>query len=150
MRFGRYTFDNSTASDTFEARPLDDVLSVYIEEVGHSWQEYCYETEGQCAGERSIQTTWGAGKQRASGWEYQVKMYILSLDGTWLALSDAERAELTTAICDGYANPRYGVFPERPAPPGWPNPQGWPTTAPTVEALHMFCNGIVMPGLLWR
>jgi hypothetical protein len=141
VRFGPATFETTQRDGTVAPRATaDDILSVYIEEVGHSWQEYCYETEGRCQGERTRITTWIEGKQRAAGWEYQMKMYILSLDGTWLELSNGERAALTTAICSGYANPRYtGVSPYGP-PPGWPNVAGWPTTAPSVEAFQQFCS----------
>lgn len=140
VRFGPETFARRLRDGTFAPRPhLDDMLSVYIEEVGHSWQEYCYETEGRCQGERTQLTTYFEGKQRANGWEYQIKMYILSLDGTWLTLSDSERAELKTAICTGYANPRYTVVSPYGPPPGWPNPTGWPTTAPTPEEFQAFC-----------
>lgn len=141
VRFGSMTFVKPLADGSFAPRSnIDDMLSVYIEEVGHSWQEYCYETEGRCAGERTMLTTWGAGRRLASGREYQVKMYILSLDGTWLTLSDGERTELKTAICGGYANPKYSEVPAYNAPPAWPNPQGWPTTKPTVEEFQKFCN----------
>ena len=141
VRFGPATFAVPLPGGTFGPRAgLDDVLSVYIEEVGHSWQEYCYETEGRCRGDRTRPTTWGEGKQRAAGWEYQIKMYILNLDRTWLALSDAERAELTGAICAGYADPHYAVVSEYGPPPGWPNPPGWPTSAPTPDEFQALCN----------
>ena len=123
---------------TYDARDVDDILSVYIEEVGHSWQEYCYETEGQCRGERTRQTSWGEGQMRVAGWEYQVKMYLLSLDGDLLDLSEAERVELVAAICEGYANPRFSVVTSSP-PPGWVNPEGWPTSPPTSEEIDALC-----------
>jgi hypothetical protein len=141
VRFGPATFETTRCDGTVAPlATVDDILSVYIEEVGHSWQEYCYETEGRCQGERTRLTTWGEGKQRAAGWEYQIKMYILSLDGTWLELSDGERAELSTAICAGYADPHYTVVSAYGPPPGWPNPAGWPTTAPTQEEFQAFCQ----------
>jgi hypothetical protein len=141
VRFGPATFETTRRDRTLAPRAtIDDILSVYIEEVGHSWQEYCYETEGRCQGERTRLTTWGEGKQRAAGWEYQVKMYILSLDGTWLELSDGERAELSAAICAGYADPHYTVVSAFGPPPGWLNPPGWPTTAPTEEEFQAFCQ----------
>lgn len=139
LRFGRLTFMSPLSNGTFQPRRLDDMLSVYIEEVGHSWQEYCYETEGRCAGERTRPTTWRAGKRLVTGWEYQVKRYILSLDGQQLILSESERTELMSAICEGYANPRYRPVPEYSAPPGWPHPEGWPTHAPSADELQAFC-----------
>jgi hypothetical protein len=140
VRFGPATFAETLHDGMFVPRAsVDDVLSVYIEEVGHSWQEYCYETEGRCQGDRTRLTTWGEGKQRANGWEYQIKMYILSLDGTWLALSDRERAELSAAVCTGYADPQYAVMSADGPPPGWPNPAGWPTAAPTPDDFQVFC-----------
>jgi hypothetical protein len=142
LRFGPATFETTRRDGTFAPRAtVDDILSVYIEEVGHSWQEYCYETEGRCQGERTRLTTWSEGKQRAAGWEYQIKMYILSLDGTRLELSDGERGVLTTAICSRYADPRYTVVSVYGPPPGWPNPAGWPTAAPTEEEFQAFCQG---------
>ncbi len=141
VRFGAYAFADQIDAGSYIARPLDDILSVFIEEAGHSWQEYCHETEGRCEGERTQLTTWGEGDLRASGWEYQVKMYILSLDGDLLTLSEVERAELVSAICEGYANPSFSVVTTNP-PPGWANPEGWPTVAPTPEELGEFCmNG---------
>ena len=83
---------------------------------------------------------WRDGKRLVTGWEYQVKRYILSLDGSWLSLSAAERQELKSSVCDGYANPRYRPVPEYSAPPLWPNPAGWPTTAPTASELRAFCD----------
>lgn len=142
VRFGPATFVELLPGGTFAPHArLDDILSVYIEEVGHSWQEYCYETDGRCQGDRTRLTTYIEGKQRAAGWEYQVKRYILNLDGTWLTLSGAERAELRGAICAGYANPRYAVVSGYGPPPGWPNPKGWPIAAPTREELWAFCQG---------
>jgi hypothetical protein len=67
-------------------------------------------------------------------------MYILSLDGPWLELSDGERDALTTEICSGYADPRYtGVSAYGPLP-GWSNPAGWPMTAPSHEEFQAFCQ----------
>lgn len=140
VRFGMYTFVERDGDDeVYVTRPLDDILSVYIEEVGHSWQEYCYETKGRCEGERVRLTTWGEGSTRSSGWEYQVKMYLLNLDGTLLTLSALERAELLDAICDGYAKPVYTTV-DTPPPPGWPHPEGWPTSVPSAEAFAVLCG----------
>jgi hypothetical protein len=141
VRFGYSAFVEVAEDGSLAPRlSVDDLLSVYIEEVGHSWQEYLYETGGRGSGERKS-TSWEASKYWGSGWEYQAKMYILSLDGTWLTLSDAERAEVKTAICaeGGYANPTKSALSTYGPPPGWPNPQGWPTVAPTVEEFQTFC-----------
>ena len=140
MRFGQYTFvDRDRYGGVLVPREVDDMLSVYIEEVGHSWQEYCFETEGRCQGERSRLTTWGDGLMRVAGWEYQVKMYILSLDDNLLNLSQTERDELTSAICEGYANPRFAII-DASAPPDWPAPEGWPTVRPTTQEFQAFCS----------
>ncbi|MBN1966098.1 MAG: hypothetical protein JW910_15720, partial [Anaerolineae bacterium] len=116
---------------------FDDVLSTYIEEVGHSWQEYLYETDGLGSGPRTRPTGYYEAMHFAPGSEYQVKLYILNLDGTVLHLSAEERARFVDAICeaDGYANPVGREVPAYGAPTGWPNPEGWPTVAPT-EAEH--------------
>jgi hypothetical protein len=141
VSFGPETFEMMRRNGTSAPRAtVDDILSVYIEEVGHSWQEYCYETEGRCQGERTRITTWIEGKQQAAGWEYQTKMYILSLDGTLLKLSSGERAQLSSSICAGYADPRYTGVSAYGPPPGWPNPAGWPTTTPTQEQFQAFCQ----------
>jgi hypothetical protein len=154
VRFGYSTFvEVLEAGNSAPRLSLDDLLSVYIEEVGHSWQEYHYETEGRGSGERTRLTSAAASSYWAAGSEYQVKMYILSLDGTWLLLSDTERDELKTAICadDGYANPMLNTFadavPDYGPPPDWPNPEGWPTAAPTMEEFQMFCNESGLDGL---
>ena len=140
VRFGQYTFvDRDRYGGVLVPREVDDMLSVYIEEVGHSWQEYCFETEGRCQGERSRLTTWGDGLMRVAGWEYQVKMYILSLDDNLLNLSQTERDELTSAICEGYANPRFAII-DASAPPDWPAPEGWPTVRPTTQEFQAFCS----------
>lgn len=140
IQFGAATFVSAIGDGIFVPRPLDDILSVYIEEVSHSWQEYCYETEGRCAGERSRHTTWGEGRRLESGWEYQAKKYILNLDGVVLDLSDGERAELTWHICEGYAYPMYSeVLPYGP-PEGWVHPQGWPLHTPTAAEFNTFCS----------
>jgi hypothetical protein len=143
VRFGFFTFADETADGASVPRSVDDVLSVYIEEVGHSWQEYLFETEGRGTGERTRLTTAFESKYWAAGWEYQVKRYILSLDGSWLSLSDAERDDLKTSICtaNGYANPTRHFVPAYGPPPGWPNPAGWPTVVPTREEFQAFCQG---------
>ncbi len=143
VRFGQATFSTRQADGTWAARAhFDDILAVYVEEVGHSWQEYQYETEGRGRGPRTLRTSWEAGQMWSAGREYQVKHYVLSLDGTWLDLSAQERAEFRSAICapDGYANPLNHRVPAYSAPPGWPNPSGWPTENPAPEALAAFCS----------
>lgn len=139
VRFGVYTFVDQQTDGPYVPRALDDILSIYIEEVGHSWQEYCYETEGRCSGERTRLTTWGEGSTRVAGWEYQVKRYILSLDGSLLALTAAEHNELRAEICDGYANPIFSPVETAP-PPGWPNAEGWPTAHPTAAEFEALCG----------
>jgi hypothetical protein len=121
---------------------FDDLLAIYLEEVGHSWQEYLHETDGLGRGARTRQTSWEDGLYRLNGWEYQVKRYILSLDGNLLALSQEERERLYADMCagDGYANPLGRSVSAYGAPSGWPNPQGWPTAAPTLEAFQAFCT----------
>lgn len=48
LRFGLSTFSNPLPDGSSEPRQaFDDVLATYIEEAGHSWQEYFYETEGR-------------------------------------------------------------------------------------------------------
>lgn len=151
--FGPSMFSNPEKKGVTAPRPVfDDLLSTYIEEVGHSWQEYLYETEGRGYGERTQLITQEEAQRGARGREYQVKRYILSLDGNLLALSDQQRHDLQAAICDdaGYANPAWNPLLPYPAnqghsvpsygpPPGWPNPDGWPVTTPTVDELHRFC-----------
>jgi hypothetical protein len=143
VRFGFFTFANETANGVTVPRPVDDMLSVYIEEVGHSWQEYLYETEGRGSGERTRLIAAFESQYWAAGWEYQVKRYILSLNGTWLSLSKTERREIKASICkkDGYANPTNHVVQAYGPPPGWPNPAGWRTVAPTPQELRAFCRG---------
>ncbi len=144
VRFGPSMFSTVLADGSRVARPVfDDLLSTYIEENGHSWQEYLYETEGRGTGERTRQTTWEETTRFQHGWEYQVKAYILSLDGSLINLSDEERHELYFVICDdsGYANPMGYVVPSYGAPANWPNAQGWPTSAPTAEEFAAFCAG---------
>jgi hypothetical protein len=144
VRFGPALFSNRAEDGQTVPRPaFDDLLSTFIEETGHSWQEYLYETEGRGSGERVIRIGWESVQYYAHGFEYQVKRYILSLDGGWLALSDSEREWLYTDICDadGYANPVGRPVPAYGPPPDWPNPAGWPTTSPTAEELSQFCDG---------
>lgn len=143
VRFGKSTFANRSEDGTAEPRPvLDDLLATYVEEVGHSWQEYLYETEGRGHGKRMRSTTWEAAMKLIPGREYQVKRYILSLDGTLLELSTQERGLLLAAICDpdGYANPVGQDIPAYGAPSGWPHPAGWPTSQPAPEELAAFCS----------
>ena len=141
VRFGRSMFSNPIEDGGAVARPaFDDVLATYIEEVGHSWQEYLYETEGNNGGPRVRLTSWDDAQYWAHGREYQVKMYILNLDGNLLALSDLQREELHSAICNGYANPTGQKVPPYGPPPGWANPDAWPTAVPSLEAWQVFCT----------
>lgn len=139
VRFGVYTFVDQDGDGLYIAHTLDDMLSSYIEEVGHSWQEYCHETKRHCAGERMRNTTWEDGEVWIAGWEYQIKRYILNLDGTLLALSVMERETLLSQICDGYARPVFSPVETAP-PPGWPQPECWPTTVPSRDELETLCT----------
>src|SRR5690606_39726065 len=57
VRFGRALFMNDCGTNAPVPRAsVDDVLATYIEEMGHSWQEYYYETEGRGEGPRTRQT----------------------------------------------------------------------------------------------
>lgn len=143
IRFGFALFMD--AADHSHLTAADDLLAVYIEEMGHSWQEYMWETDGRLDGERHI-TTWEEDAQLRRGWEYQAKRYLLSLDGTWLALSTGERALLVGQICapDGYANPKGWLYPPYGPPPGWPNPTGWITAKPDAETVQAFCDEAYM------
>lgn len=148
VRFGRMTFSDLDRDRNLVPRTLpDDILATYIEEVGHSWQEYLYETGGRATGTRTRPITWDDSLYFTPGWEYQIKRYILSLDGAWLVLSAEYRAELTQAICNiagkantGYANPTGHAVLSYDAPPGWPNPAGWPLAAPSADELAAFCG----------
>lgn len=143
LRFGPSTFTNPLEDGSRARRQaVDDALATYLEEVAHSWQEYLYETEGYGQGPRTRSTSAEAGRRWAHGIEYQAKMYVLSLDGSLLSLSDEQQQELRAAICldEGYANPLGHPVPSYGPPSGWPNPQGWPTVAPTVEEFKAFCN----------
>jgi hypothetical protein len=142
VRFGRSTFVNLQPGGSALPRPaFDDLLSTYIEEVSHSWQEYLFETERQGGGPRVRKMSWDEVSYWSHGWEYQAKRYVLSLDGILLSLSDEEREALKGYICtdDGYANPLGHEVPDYAAPAGWPNPDGWPTTTPTLDELQAFC-----------
>lgn len=142
VRFGRALFMNDCGTNAPVPRAsVDDVLATYIEEMGHSWQEYYYETEGRGEGPRTRQTLWEDANRLIAGREYQIKAYVLSLSDLLPDLSREERARLAADICepDGYANPLGHVVPCEGPPPGWPNPSGWPVTAPTPEALAEFC-----------
>lgn len=142
VRFGPSLFTTPTEDGTVEVRPaFDDLLSTYIEESGHSWQEYLYETNGLGSGSRSRQTSKAESDRWAAGREYQIKRYILSLDGGLFQLSDQQRETLRGQICLDYANPMGHEVSAYGAPAGWPNPQGWPVTAPTAEEFQVFCVG---------
>jgi hypothetical protein len=68
VRFGPGLFVTPTADGGAAARPaFDDVLSTYIEETGHSWQEYLYETDGRGSGSRVRQTTQAESQRWAHG-----------------------------------------------------------------------------------
>lgn len=123
-------------------RSADDVLATFIEETGHSWQEYIYETEGRGWGQRLRRTTTAESVRWGPGREYQVKMYILSLDGDLLKLSKAQRDLLGRHLCGGYADPLGAEVPGYGPPPGWPNPEGWPTSAPRPEDHAVFCASV--------
>ncbi|MBN1680704.1 MAG: hypothetical protein JW966_10455 [Anaerolineae bacterium] len=142
VRFGATMFSDPQPDGSMAARPtFDDVLSTYIEEVGHSWQEYQFETEGLGDGPRTHLTGWEEVSAMRAGWEYQIKRYILSLDGTLLTLSELERGRLLGNICDedGYANPLGHQVMPYGAPANWPNPEGWPVTDPTLEEWQALC-----------
>jgi len=144
VRFGPSLFSTVMSDGSREARPVfDDLLSTYIEKTGHSWQEYLNETEGRSTGECVHPTTWEETVRYQHGWEYQVKAYILSLDGSLIRLSSEERHELYVVICDakGYANPMGDAKPSYGPPADWPNPQGWPVSAPTADEFAAFCAG---------
>jgi hypothetical protein len=145
LRFGPSTFTNPLEDGSRARRQaVDDALATYLEEVVHSWQEYLYETEGYGQGPRTRSTSAEAGQRWAHGIEYQAKMYVLSLDGNLLSLSDEQQQELRAAICldEGYANPLGHPVPSYGLPSGWPNPQGWPTAAPTMEEFKAFCDAL--------
>jgi hypothetical protein len=140
VRFGFSLFSTPTDDDVV-MRPADDVLATFIEETGHSWQEYIFETNGKFSGERLHKTTLTESEYWAKGREYQVKRYILSLDGNYLTLSDTQRQVLLEQICQGkgYAYPLGHEVPTYAPPPGWPNPEGWPVTTPTLNDHMTFC-----------
>lgn len=142
VRFGPSLFTTPQADGSVAPRPIfDDLLSTYIEEVGHSWQEYQYEMQGSGSGLRQRPTTLAESQRWAAGREYQIKRYILSLDGDLLALSEEQRGALMAAICDGYANPLGHEVPVFGAPAGWPKPAGWLVANPTADELGAFCAG---------
>ncbi len=144
VRLGRTMFVAGIADSQPAPQPaFDDLLATYIEEVGHSWQEYLHETDGLGSGPRLHPTAWEDGKYYQVGWEYQIKRYVLSLDGNLLNLSDEARARLMRDICDadGYANPMKGQIPTYGAPADWPHAESWPTAAPTPDEFQTFCAG---------
>ncbi len=143
VRFGRSFFTTPLDDGGLVIRSADDMLATFIEETGHSWQEYLYETNGR-GGERVHLTTMAESEYWAAGREYQVKRYILNLDGSLLNLSDEQRTTLKSQICLGYASPIGAEVPAYAAPAEWPNPEGWPTTNPTLNELLDFCGDIVV------
>ncbi len=141
VRFGRAMFATRAADGTSQPRPtFDDILATYIEEVGHSWQEYYYETEGLGAGERTRATSAAAAHQEMRGREYQIKTYILNLDGKLLWLSEQMRAVLLAEICRTHAAPAGSIVPPFGPPPGWPVPEAWPTSAPPTGTVRAYCR----------
>lgn len=143
VRFGRSFFTTPQEDGSFAIRSADDILATFIEETGHSWQEYLYETNGR-GGQRIQVTTIVESERWAAGREYQVKRYILSLDGSLINLSDEQRTVLKSQICLGYASPIGAEVPAYGAPADWPNPEGWPTTNPTLDELTSFCGDMVV------
>lgn len=141
VRFGRSFFTTRQDDGTVVIRSADDMLATFIEETGHSWQEYLYETEGR-GGQRTRLTTLAESERWAAGREYQVKRYILNLDGNLLNLSEQQRTNLKAQICGDYANPIGAEVPAYGAPADWPNPAGWPTANPTLDELLDFCGDI--------
>jgi len=82
VRFGPSLYSTPEADNSVTSRPaFDDLLSTFIEEVGHSWQEYLYETDGQGSGLRQRATTRAESERWSAGREYQIKRYILSQIG---------------------------------------------------------------------
>lgn len=141
VRFGYSLFAESTADGQTIPRPkTDDILATYIEEVGHSWQEYLYETDGRGIGQRLHITTLAESQRWAAGREYQVKIYILSLDGMFLQLSAQQHQHLLEQICIGYANPVNAEVPPYGAPIGWPNTAAWLTDNPPQDFLDGLCK----------
>lgn len=140
VRFGPSFFTTPTEEGK-DIRQADDVLATFIEEVGHSWQEYAYETQGAMSGARQRQTSLSEAERWARGREYQIKMYILHLDGEYLDLSAEERELMLMHICqsDGYANPMGAEVPSYGAPPNWVNGDAWVTSAPTLSEHMDFC-----------
>ncbi|KAB2856621.1 MAG: hypothetical protein F9K46_13990 [Anaerolineae bacterium] len=144
VRFGYLLFADPTANGQVIPRPrTDDILATYIEEVGHSWQEYLYETDGRGSGERLHMTTLAESRRWAAGREYQIKLYILNLDGSFLHLSSQQYQHLLEQICNGYANPVNAEVPPYGAPIGWPNPAVWPTGNPPQDFLDNLCKSAV-------
>ena len=142
VRFGRSFFSTPQADGTITLRIADDIIGTYIEEVGHSWQEYAFETDGRMSGERAHPTSLTDAEYWAAGREYQIKMYILGLDGEVLELSAEERTNLVTSVCDSgntYAYPIGREVPSYSAPANWPHPEYWPTSTPTRSEHLEFC-----------
>lgn len=138
--FGPSFFTTPQPDGSVLPRPaFDDLLSTFVEEASHSWQEYLYETNGVGTGARTHETTLAESKRWSRGREYQVKMYILNLDGKLLQLSDMQRSTLKAQICGDYANPMGHEVPSYNAPAGWPHPEGWPTAAPAQVEFDAFC-----------
>ncbi len=142
VRFGRSFFSTPEADGTVSLRFADDILGTYIEEVGHSWQEYAFETDGNMSGERLHTTSLADADYWSSGREYQIKMYILGLDGILLELSDAERTSLVESVCRSDVDYAYPIGHEVPSygpPSNWPHPELWPTSTPTLIDHMDFC-----------
>lgn len=140
VRFGPSFFTTPT-EDGKLIRAADDILATFIEEVGHSWQEYAFETHGAMRGPRKRQTTLEEAGYWSKGREYQIKMYILNLDGDVLELSDEQREIMLAQICqgDGYANPLGAEVPNFGPPPDWVRTDAWVTSTPTLSDHMEFC-----------
>ncbi|MCI0711860.1 MAG: hypothetical protein L0154_17015 [Chloroflexi bacterium] len=141
VRFGPSFFTTPT-EDGKLIRVADDVLATFIEEVGHSWQEYAFETQGAMNGPRQRQTTLTEAEYWSKGREYQIKRYILNLDGEYLDLSETQREIMLAQICqgDGYANPLGAEVPNFGPPPNWVRADAWVNTTPTLNDHMEFCT----------
>lgn len=144
VRFGRSLFSTPLEDGSVSLRAADDIVSTYIEEVGHSWQEYAFETDGLMSGERLHITTLAEAEYWKNGREYQIKMYLLGLDGNMLELSAQERINLVKSICMSEYDYGYPIGHEIPSygpPHDWPHPELWPINAPAEITHQEFCEG---------
>ena len=141
VRFGPSFFTTPLEDGSVELREADDILATFIEETGHSWQEFQFETNGE-GEERVRRTTLEDSLYWSAGREYQIKRYILNLDGDILNLSDKQRDNLTAQICNGYANPIGAEVPSYGAPTDWPNPEAWPVSNPSLDDILDLCQSV--------